>query len=977
MGTPPHMVHRFAGWKQGLRALLALLAVLPAAAHAQTSAGTVVTNVASASFVGADGATRATTSNLVPSLVVPVCGLDIAPEGTLAAPAHAVVARPGETVTFPYLFRSTANLSSDFDLMALLEPSSALAPASIALHLDLNADGVLDPGEPIVTELLDVAPGATVPLILVVALADDDSAAGDVFVDVVAGCAGAPATVARGHVARITVAREGVRGFVKDAVPAPGSAVAPGAELTYAIGFTVNEFALTDVVLSDTLDPLLEAPVALEVRLDGVVQPGLASYDPATRTVAAAFATLAPGRRVDLVVTTAVRADAPAGATLRNQALLAHDGGGDASNVVEHTVMGVCRFAIEPDGNVAAPGQTVERLAGRTAVLVYELHNRGNVPADVVLTAVPLGASSVAPSGFRIVHDLDANGIADAGEPVVAGLTGVPVGGSVQLLLLVDLPADAAVGDSVYLDLVGACAGAPAVVDEGNVGRVVVADIGFEGPTKSATPPSGSALFPGAAIRYDLVFTVGPEPLVDVVVRDVLDPRLAAPTFVLEGTIVDPVSGLSAVATADYADGTLTWRFAEVPAGMTVTLSFDTAVRRGAPLGATIDNQASVDAGEAGARVSNVTRHRVDAPALSLTKTAASPEIRPGERLGYLLVAANASPDVALPESDLDDLLPDGMTYIVGSSRVTLADGTVLAGEPEVNGNRLRWRLAPLAPGERHEVRFEVRVAPHLPEGAELVNRAELRSFGAGEELAAAAVASVATVVVPGVLSGRSLIVGTAFVDQGGDGLFDRGVDTPLAGLRLYLPDGRSTITDVEGRYTVPDLTPGPIALKLDATTLPPRWLARTPAEAADGLWRLTLHPGSITRQDLPFAPPEVALEARERLTVVMGPVVLMKSWIDRGDGVVEVVLEVASAETLRGLVVLDALPDGARLVAAPARTDGAALERHGAPSDEALALALGDVAGDAAIEVRYAFERASDAPPLATPPRIRWELRP
>ena len=232
-------------------------------AHAQTGAGTVLSNVATAAFVGGDGAPRTTPSNPVDSVVAGACGLTITPDGTLAAPGHAVLAAPGTTVAFPYLFTSTANLSADFELEALLDPASALAPASIAIHLDLNDDGLLDPGEPAVDELLAVAPSEVVPLLLVIVLAADESVAGDVYVDVVGRCAGAPATEDAGNVALVTVAREGVRAFVKDAAPAPGSALAPGAELTYDLGFTVNEVALVDAVLSDVLDPLLDAPSAL------------------------------------------------------------------------------------------------------------------------------------------------------------------------------------------------------------------------------------------------------------------------------------------------------------------------------------------------------------------------------------------------------------------------------------------------------------------------------------------------------------------------------------------------------------------------------------------------------------------------------------------------------------------------------------------------------------------------------------------
>jgi hypothetical protein len=300
---------------------------------------------------------------------------------------------------------------------------------------------------------------------------------------------------------------------------------------------------------------------------------------------------------------------------------------------------------------------------------------------------------------------------------------------------------------------------------------------------------------------------------------------------------------------------------------------------------------------------------------------------------------------------------------------VTLADGSELALEPEVDGGTLRWRLPPLAPGERHEVRFDVRVVPHLAAGAAIVNHAELRAMGADGEIVVAAAASVATLQAPGVLSPRSVLLGTAFVDLDRDGLFDREVDVPLAGLRLYLPDGRSTVTDADGRYTFPDLAAGVTSLKLDATTLPPRWLDRTPAEVADGLWRLILQPGTITRQDLPFGPPEAELAARERLTVTMGPVTLVKSWADAGNGAAVVVLAVTVSEPVRGLVVIDELPAGARLVGVPARSGGGAMAVDG------LTLGLGDLAAGDVVELRYEVALANGPWPL-TPPRIRWELR-
>ncbi len=76
---------------------------------------------------------------------------------------------------------------------------------------------------------------------------------------------------------------------------------------------------------------------------------------------------------------------------------------------------------------------------------------------------------------------------------------------------------------------------------------------------------------------------------------------------------------------------------------------------------------------------------------------------------------------------------------------------------------------------------------------------------------------------------------------------------------RLYLSNGLSVVTDAFGRYTVTDLPAGLLALRLDSTTtrgLEPARNERTAAK--DGLWRVRLQPGLLTRQDIGFVPPPV-----------------------------------------------------------------------------------------------------------------------
>lgn len=980
---------RQAGRRYGLRAVAALLAAsLIASGHAQTGAertpaGTVVPNVAVAEF-SLGGVDREATSNVVESLVTGICGVAITPDGTIGSPGQTLVATPGSSVAFPYLLTSTANLTADFQLEAVAIAGDVPAPASLTIYHDLNGDGILDPGDVAVSTFSGFAPGATAALILVVELAPGGTA-GDLHVDLVGRCFllgdTDPGAVDEGNVARVNVVFGGVRDLAKNAAPAPGSAVAPGEALSYTVAFTVNELPLTDVLLSDPLDAWLDPPSAVTLSLDGLPLPGVAVYDAATHTVSAALASLAPASEVALTIATTVRVDAPGGAVLRNQAELTFAGGGDVTETVEHVVFGTCSLTIEPDGSLAAPGQSTIAYAGDTAILSYTLINTGNTAADFVLTPVVVGGDSAA-NGLRVVHDLDGDGEPGALEPVVTVLSGVPAGASVALLLLVDLAYDPTAGGVLFVDLVGACAGDPTVRDEGNVALVTVLPGGISALSKSAEPPSGTAVYPGAPLRYRLSLEAGPLPLTDVVVRDLLDPLLEAPSAVTEGIITDQESGLSAVATVELVGGALVWRLATVPAGMTVELAYQTAVRSDAPTGVVVSNRATVISASNPERSSNTTLHPVEALALRLVKSSEPPVVRSGERLSYLLVASNPSETVTLPETLLSDSLPEGVRYVGGSSRMTLADGGELALEPVIDGSVLAWSLPPMAPGEEISVRFEVLVLPMGSGDTTLVNTAELRALGPGGEVLVVTSDSVATRLVSGVFGESSALIGTAFVDNDSDGLYDREVDVPVGGLRLYLADGRTTVTDEQGRYTFPDLTPGVVVLKLDATTLPPRWLDRTPAEASEGLWRLDLRPGTVTRQDIPFAAPDAFLRVSQRLSLRAGPLSLAKEAVGEEDGAVVVRLEIVASEAVRGLVVEETLPASASLLEPLARLDTAAGSAASGPTGhltgDVLSYHVGDLAAGETVVLSYTIATALHASALPlTPPRLHWEWRP
>ena len=92
-------------------------------------------------------------------------------------------------------------------------------------------------------------------------------------------------------------------------------------------------------------------------------------------------------------------------------------------------------------------------------------------------------------------------------------------------------------------------------------------------------------------------------------------------------------------------------------------------------------------------------------------------------------------------------------------------------------------------------------------------------TFPTGEQ----SVSTIARAIVrisTGVFSTRQVIVGRVFVDMNNNGHFDDG-DRPSPGIRLYLSNGQSVITDEAGLYNFPSLGDGPQVVSLDPVTLP------------------------------------------------------------------------------------------------------------------------------------------------------------
>jgi uncharacterized repeat protein (TIGR01451 family) len=199
---------------------------------------------------------------------------------------------------------------------------------------------------------------------------------------------------------------------------------------------------------------------------------------------------------------------------------------------------------------------------------------------------------------------------------------------------------------------------------------------------------------------------------------------------------------------------------------------------------------------------------------LSLTKTVDRSFASSGDRLVYTLTFSNVS--TALGRTTVVDTLPQGVVYAPGTGRV---DG--VREEPTVVGRVLTWTLPSLV--AQHDIMYAAVILPGTEENQVLTNSVTVSAQATNDPaVIVSASASAQTQVVAGVFTDRTIVTGRVFYDVRTTGEFDPG-DVGIGGVRLYLEDGESVVTDATGRFDFPGVGPGMHVLRLDASTLPPQ----------------------------------------------------------------------------------------------------------------------------------------------------------
>jgi uncharacterized repeat protein (TIGR01451 family) len=198
---------------------------------------------------------------------------------------------------------------------------------------------------------------------------------------------------------------------------------------------------------------------------------------------------------------------------------------------------------------------------------------------------------------------------------------------------------------------------------------------------------------------------------------------------------------------------------------------------------------------------------------ITITKTADQTSVSSGDRVVFTLAYQNSG-NIPLGTTSVIDTLPNGLAYAAGTARV---DGKHV--EPVVNGRTLTWTF-PTLDSNAHTIVYATVVAPGAVADTILTNTVVIKAMPGNSTVPVTASSQAQVTVVNGALTEELIITGRVYADPYGTGRFHKG-DVGVAGVRVYLEDGTSVLSDPNGRFSFPSVKPGMHALRLDPTTLP------------------------------------------------------------------------------------------------------------------------------------------------------------
>ncbi|MFD2333484.1 hypothetical protein ACFSR7_29845 [Cohnella sp. GCM10020058] len=441
---------------------------------------------------------------------------------------------------------------------------------------------------------------------------------------------------------------------------------------------------------------------------------------------------------------------------LRNQSHVRFTSGPNPS-VTYSNVVSIPLYG--PAISVSKTTDAAKAELGSTIVYRLTVANAGNAPADTVLyDPLPAGTSLVSNSVL-----LDGMPLPGAKPPAGIPLGTLAPGGQVAVtfqLIVTAIPDSREISNRARATFAFATPDGRTSDGETESNEVTVTVIGVKLSAMIGT--RWSQTFAGDVVYYDVVvMNEGSEPVSGVNVVVTLPQGL---TFLAGSVTVDQVRAPGASLLSGVEVGT-------IAAGGSAVVTFAGQVGD-LPDGSVLQVNALVSYSSSGQSYSTGTNTAavvVVKPEVSLTLSVSPGQAAPGDPITYTLVAYNAS-RIAI-EATLQDLLPGGLTFIVGS--------VIAAGQPASSASPASGiSLGTIGPGGSVTVTFQARIPP-LASSADILpsytNQAQLiYAFRLNDGRAVRAVTASGTVitVVVSPLIGISVAADPAEVYPGDEIVF-------------------------------------------------------------------------------------------------------------------------------------------------------------------------------------------------------------
>jgi uncharacterized repeat protein (TIGR01451 family) len=236
---------------------------------------------------------------------------------------------------------------------------------------------------------------------------------------------------------------------------------------------------------------------------------------------------------------------------------------------------------------------------------------------------------------------------------------------------------------------------------------------------------------------------------------------------------------------------------------------------------------------------------------LQIIKSAERARAEIGDMVSYRVEVRNPTTAV-ISNVVVEDRLPESFHYAGGSALISIGSAPQQPIEPQVNGSSINFQIGDLPAGATAQLLYRVRVGANAAEGNQDNLAIASGVFTSGDRTQTAP-ARATVFIVAGIFSTRQVLVGRVFVDVNKNGEFDDG-DRPAPGVRLYLNNGQSVITDSAGLYNFPALGDGPQVISIDPVSVPSHYALSDSGQLSGRSWtrllRTPIGGGSLLRQN-------------------------------------------------------------------------------------------------------------------------------